>query len=41
MPEQWVRDDCKLQDDKQAISAITTPEPIEPEPEQNEENDNE
>ena len=34
MPEQWVRDDCKLMDDEQTI---TTPEPIETEPEQNEE----
>ena len=37
MPEQWVREDCKLQDKKE----LTTPEPIEREPEQNEENDNE
>ena len=38
MPEQWVRDDCKL---KEKTQPKTMPEPIEPEPEQNEENDNE
>ena len=35
MPEQWVRDDCKLQYKKEP----TTPDPIETEPDQNEESE--